>query len=390
MKSRSAREHIDGHSFSSPSPLPSALIAPNYGLSSSLSAEFLSFADTKDVPYGGDLFSMLQAVGQTDQNFVPFLTGAAPYDQSPIGTSEQFIQNSGSHGNSQLTAQSVAKDDAPTRPSSPVDLAATMNLPHQLPIPPARSSGSLVEDPSDLAPAIEKEPYNALFDEFIVTDSVHASQPHCTSFEHFDTSPAQISPLTDQLFTPTLSPANPTVPLLDQSILFNLPSSFQQFFHQSSPSKSLPPVVAASSLIPYTFDNLPSSSTFKPSAVNKVAAKSRIVPLDAPTQPRSYRGDSVTSRKPIPPSYAKRKADSIIDEEEVSKRRRQNCESARKCRQKKRDQLDDLHAQIAAIAAERDQLRFERDYWKDQAENIHAYATRSGLPIAELERSSPL
>ncbi|KAF9504309.1 hypothetical protein BS47DRAFT_1262669, partial [Hydnum rufescens UP504] len=79
---------------------------------------------------------------------------------------------------------------------------------------------------------------------------------------------------------------------------------------------------------------------------------SNLVPVDAPTQQRSYIKPSATSRKDIPAAFAaaskKRGVSEVFDdlEDAIEAKRRQNTVAARRSRARKLEYVRDLEAKV--------------------------------------------
>lgn len=116
-----------------------------------------------------------------------------------------------------------------------------------------------------------------------------------------------------------------------------------------------------------------------------------LIPLDAPTQPRTYRTPSSTSRKELPIAFARKRArsqafgdedddedceikPSMTEAEAIIAKRRQNTIAARRSRQKKAMYVQDLEQQV-------DELTKERDSWKSRALTNEAVLRHHGLAI---------
>lgn len=110
-----------------------------------------------------------------------------------------------------------------------------------------------------------------------------------------------------------------------------------------------------------------------------------IVPLEAPIQPRKWRGESRTSRKVLPKAIAKTissqrrrntsvginddEADEIDDDvkQEVDEKRKQNTLAARKSRQRKAEYLSGLEERVKEQDEQLEQLRQENEELRSRA-----------------------
>jgi hypothetical protein len=119
------------------------------------------------------------------------------------------------------------------------------------------------------------------------------------------------------------------------------------------------------------------------------------MPIDAPTQPRTYKTPSTTSRKEVPVLFARKRArshafgddeDQLPDEagapvapteaQLIEAKRRQNTISARRSRHRKLEYIRDLEDRL-------ERLTKERDDWKTRALTSEAVLRHHGLSVPE-------
>lgn len=158
------------------------------------------------------------------------------------------------------------------------------------------------------------------------------------------------------------------------------------------------PALEASPL-PLPVKPLPTHSRRKSSATGtrKNVTPETLVPIDAPTQSRNYVTPSVTSRKEVPAVFARKRARSQafgdeqdeLEEESVTlppnpteadlieAKRRQNTIAARRSRKRKLEYQRELEDQV-------DQLKEERDTWKNRAMTYQALLKSHGLAAPDL------
>jgi len=111
------------------------------------------------------------------------------------------------------------------------------------------------------------------------------------------------------------------------------------------------------------------SNRSAPTGHRRNITAAELVPLDAPTQPRSYLTPSTTSRKDLPSAFlartSRKRAASVVDDEEdllvaIETKRRQNTIAARRSRQRKLEhtrQLEELNTALQEECAS----------WKERA-----------------------
>ncbi|KZP31547.1 hypothetical protein FIBSPDRAFT_849513 [Athelia psychrophila] len=190
-----------------------------------------------------------------------------------------------------------------------------------------------------------------------------------------DTAPAK------QPAPATVSPAN-----IDLSTMWSL----------SPPPPPLeapppPPPVKAPPPPPHT--RRKSSAT----GTRKNVTPETLVPIDAPTQTRKYVTPSVTSRKEVPAVFARKRARSQAfgDEQDeleedmvtlppnpteadlIEAKRRQNTIAARRSRKRKLEYQRELEDTV-------DQVKEERDMWKNRAMTYQALLNSHGIAAPDL------
>ncbi|TDL22136.1 hypothetical protein BD410DRAFT_681609, partial [Rickenella mellea] len=122
-------------------------------------------------------------------------------------------------------------------------------------------------------------------------------------------------------------------------------------------------------------------SRSKPTGTRKNISPETLVPLEAPTQPRSYVTPSTTSRKEIPAVFARKRARSMAFDEEdeladeadplalpptateaeaIAAKRRQNTLAARRSRKRKLEYQQQLEDAL-------DKEKLEKEMWKSRA-----------------------
>jgi len=119
-----------------------------------------------------------------------------------------------------------------------------------------------------------------------------------------------------------------------------------------------------------------------PTGVRRNITVDKLVPLDAPTQPRHYVGESATSRKVVPAAFRKKRNITEVDidpndAEAIEEKRRKNTLAARKSRARKLETLQTLQDQINAVTA-------ERDFWHQRAVVAEEMLRQHGLASPEL------
>lgn len=158
---------------------------------------------------------------------------------------------------------------------------------------------------------------------------------------------------------------------IDQSQLYTMPQT---------------PSLAPSSLLPPASRSI--AGTKAATGFRKGTTPATMVPLDAPTQTRTYLGSSKTSRKPVPAAFQqkakKRQLSETLDEDEVpediqdqiSAKRRLNTLAARRSRARKAQtalemdsrisdlttQVEHLSKQLVIVSAERDAYKLQLGY----------------------------
>jgi len=138
-----------------------------------------------------------------------------------------------------------------------------------------------------------------------------------------------------------ISMATPTVGTVAVPSLSDVSSSSSEY----TPSLYVPPVLAP-------------PKTKKATGHRRNITPSNLVPVDAPTQQRSYVKPSATSRKDIPAAFAvaskKRGVSEAFDdlEDAIEAKRRQNTVAARRSRARKLEYVRDLEAKVEQLQSD--------------------------------------
>jgi hypothetical protein len=173
----------------------------------------------------------------------------------------------------------------------------------------------------------------------------------------------------DELYT--MSPQQPVTPSLDPQSLY------------ASPEITTLPLSPS----------LPSRRKSNVTGTRKNLTPESLVPLDAPTQPRHYTTPSLTSRKELPATFARKRARLQPPEEEdelasdvyilppnpteaqlIEAKRRQNTIAARRSRKRKLEYQRELESS-------NEQLEVEKEHWKRRALTYEELIKRHGLEI---------
>ncbi|KDQ62802.1 hypothetical protein JAAARDRAFT_30709 [Jaapia argillacea MUCL 33604] len=181
-----------------------------------------------------------------------------------------------------------------------------------------------------------------------------------------------LKPAFDGLYT--MSPATPS---LDPTSLYPAPRHPSVQTHPASPS-----------LLSST--NTARRNKSAPTGTRKNITPQALVPVDAPTQKRTYYGDSATSRKEVPAVFARKRARSqafgdeedqlddqgtplsMTEQEAIEHKRRQNTIAARRSRKRKLEYQRELEE-----AAEREKQ--EKEMWKSRALMMQSLLKAHGL-----------
>lgn len=265
------------------------------------------------------------------------------------------------------------------------------------------SSSSASEDVSDLEPGT---PQDCPLDSF--------TSPMETPLQDFDPSPFDESPYSDFLTTPVMADVDPemmTSPQLEYGM-----SLFGGVLAEAEEPKSLPldQMFTMSPMTPSLDFVNPASLDASPVIPNEVNSFARpvprrksyatgtrrnltvdaMVPLDAPTQARTYLYPSATSRKEVPAIIAKKRArsqalgddddefrealppPSASEQELIAWKRRQNTLAARKSRQRKLLHTQELEKQVEQ------QVR-ESEKWRVRTEMMQQLLSAHGIPVPE-------
>ncbi|KAJ7194756.1 hypothetical protein GGX14DRAFT_475933 [Mycena pura] len=262
--------------------------------------------------------------------------------------------------------------------------------------PEFQSLGDSFPDDFTASPLFGDEP---LFDEgglfndapLFGDDSPFLTSPHEPSYDDFGTSPMD-TPFSE--FMPT--------PLMTMDDVFDSPVIADRGYNDSLPlfggatessdnvPKSLPPTDKLWTFSPSTpsLDSMDPPATTKTGPVIPPAPQRRrttatgtrknitaesLIPLDAPTQRRTYVTPSATSRKAVPAGFRKRLASEAfgdeeaelaelagVDPESIEWKRRQNTIAARKSRKRKLEHQQMLEDQAAT-------LKREVTMWRERA-----------------------
>ncbi|KAF7316282.1 BZIP domain-containing protein [Mycena indigotica] len=268
---------------------------------------------------------------------------------------------------------------------------------------------------------------NGSFDSYLTS-------PMETPYEEFATSPMEDSPFSDFLKTPILPSADAdllTGPLIedvgygDDFSLFGGVSAFPTFEVTTNPK--LPPTPELYTLSSPGSDSIdPSSTVFAsnpkappvapaaptppPASVTTTTTRVRkskatgtrknlkpesLLPMDAPTQSRSYALPSATSRKAVPAVFAQKKRlhsaafatnddddeeelepllPTATEKEQIEHKRRQNTLAARKSRKRKLEHQRMLEGEITDLNA-------DRDLWKSRALKAQDVLRANGITL---------
>jgi len=240
------------------------------------------------------------------------------------------------------------------------------------------------------------------------------TSPMETPLQDFDPSPYDDSPFSDFLTTPVMAESDAdmmTSPLMDygMSLFGGVPVesedhkslTVEQLYTMSPLTPSLDVVNPASLVSSPVIPGEVNSSARPVSRRKSYATGTRrnltvdaMVPLDAPTQPRTYLYPSATSRKAVPAIIAKKRARSqalgddddefreapppptATEQELIAWKRRQNTLAARKSRQRKLLHTQELEKQVEK------QVR-ESDKWRVRTEMMQQLLSAHGIPVPE-------
>ncbi|KIJ55064.1 hypothetical protein M422DRAFT_153488 [Sphaerobolus stellatus SS14] len=121
-----------------------------------------------------------------------------------------------------------------------------------------------------------------------------------------------------------------------------------------------------------------------PTGVRRNITLDKLVPLDAPTQPRTYVTDSATSRKAVPAAFKKKRGISEVaetpsgvpleDAEAIEDKRRKNTLAARKSRARKLETLTTLQEAVNV-------LQGEKEYWMHRVGVLEGVLREHGLSV---------
>lgn len=220
------------------------------------------------------------------------------------------------------------------------------------------------------------------------------SQPASAAYQENNNGFAKMSlesaPTPSSVASGSVSPMKPSIP------------SFDGLYTMSPATPALDPTSAQSS--PFVADvAMASPNTAVGGRKKKVATGTRkgvtpeaLVPLDAPTQPRSYLMPSATSRKAVPAVFARKRARSAAFDEEddelagsedgaadgpvstaeadaIAAKRRQNTLAARRSRKRKLEYQRELEESLEAE-------RREKEMWRERAMMLRTQVMQFGVP----------
>ncbi|KZT23411.1 hypothetical protein NEOLEDRAFT_1096099 [Neolentinus lepideus HHB14362 ss-1] len=171
---------------------------------------------------------------------------------------------------------------------------------------------------------------------------------------------------------------SPNTPSLDPSSLFESPASRSQ--SQLPPSSESTPALEAS------------TRKSRPTGTRKNIMPAALVPIDAPTQKRTYYTPSVTSRKEVPAVFARKRARSaafgeeedqladgagatgltMSEQEAIEAKRRQNTLAARRSRKRKLEYQRQLEEEV-------EKEKQEKEMWKTRALTMRSMLVQNGM-----------
>ncbi|KAJ7666074.1 hypothetical protein DFH06DRAFT_1185859 [Mycena polygramma] len=327
---------------------------------------------------------------------------------------------------------------AETATIAPGDLASadttatTMQAIHDLLASPEFRSLGDSFDPA--SPLFEDSGASPLFGDWSAKEDrnsfdvdAYLTSPMETPYDDFATSPADDSPFSDFLTTPVLPSASDedmlTGPLIgdggygDDMSLFGGLSAYQ--YEEPAPAAPKlpstdqlytisPGTPALDSIDPTTtvYPRKPQSTAPPPEAPNtrrrttatgtrKNLKPESLIPLEAPTQKRTYVTPSATSRKAVPAVFAQKKrqhsaafgdddeelgtlSPTASEEEQIEYKRRQNTLAARKSRKRKLEHQQALEDQVCA-------LKGDVERWKTRALLAEDMIRANGIPFKPME-----
>jgi hypothetical protein len=254
-------------------------------------------------------------------------------------------------------------------------------------------------------------------------DSPFLTSPHDVPYDDFGTSPME-TPYSSFLGTPSLRDLDMESPLItdcspliggfsDDLDLFGAASAFPTVEVATAPklpstnklwtfSPSTPALDSINEPTSTTFPNAKTTPVIPPSpprrrsnvtGTRRNLTPAALIPLDAPTQKRTYITPSATSRKAVPDAIIKKRLHSVAfsdaaDEEELGSlsptaseaeiieyKRRQNTIAARKSRKRKLE-----HQQ--ALEDEADGLKQQVTMWRERAVMAQELLKKSGVHLA--------
>ncbi|KAF7348107.1 Imprinted and ancient [Mycena sanguinolenta] len=286
--------------------------------------------------------------------------------------------------------------------------------------PDFESTSPLAED----APVVD--PSDWINEPLFGGDSPFLTSPHEVPYDDFGTSPME-TPFSSFLGTPSLNDLDMESPLItdtsplmggfnDDLELFGAASAFPTVEPSYGPSARAPPAldsIAEPVTVPRATGPVippPPASTAATRArrrsnvtgTRKNLTVAALIPLDAPTQKRTYVTPSATSRKAVPDAIVKKRLHSVafsddrdaFDEELgtlsptaseaeiIEYKRRQNTLAARKSRKRKLEHQQQLENEVA-------ELKQQVTMWRERAVMAQELLRGSGvnLPFDDIEES---
>ncbi|KAJ7634922.1 hypothetical protein FB45DRAFT_910258 [Roridomyces roridus] len=260
----------------------------------------------------------------------------------------------------------------------------------------------------------------------------YLTSPFETPYDDFATSPADDSPFSDFLTTPVLPSADSdmlTEPLIedvgysDNMSLFGGLSAYPTYEVTELPKTTTPAELYTISPTTPALDAVDPATTFFPkkrksasgapspaevppptrrramaTGTRKNLKPSSLIPLEAPTQKRTYASPSVTSRKAVPAVFAKKRGYSVAFEEDelaelgelsptateqetIEYKRRQNTLAARKSRKRKLEHQQQLEGDLA-------RSNHKQDTWRNHALKLQDLLRVNGIAFVAMEDDS--
>jgi hypothetical protein len=253
----------------------------------------------------------------------------------------------------------------------------------------------------------------------------YLTSPMETPYDDFETSPADDSPFSDFLTTPVLPLESDTDmltgPLIDDvgygdnmslfgglsayptyevSAAPKLPST-AQLYTISPGTPALDSIDPTTTVFPHPKSTARTTETSKrhtsATGTRKNLKPESLIPLEAPTQKRTYLTPSATSRKAVPAVFQKKRQHSVAfagdaddleelgvlsptasEAESIEYKRRQNTLAARKSRKRKLEHQRELEEQVET-------LQGEVELWKGRALTMQNALIGNGVPFTPWE-----